>query len=373
MTRNLKAVILAGGIGKRLRPLTEHRPKPLIPVAGRPCIDFVIRSLVKGGFTEIIVTTGYLSDRLIKSIGDGSKYGATILYSFEEEPAGTAGAVKKVADFLDDTFVVASGDLLADIDMGQLYKYHKDKEAMATMALTKVSDPLDFGIVGMNKTNRIIKFMEKPKTKKDIFSNLINAGIYVFEPDVLDMIPENTMYDFSKQVFPSLLEEDARLYGKMIKGIWRDIGKPIDLLQASLDVVEREGAKIKLEKVKTKGNIIIGKNTAIEKGVKIIGPAYIGNDVYVSSGTVIDKSCIYDSVFIDRDTNIKNSIILDGSKIGWQSKIEESVISRDCQVEEDVTLIRSIIGDKMTVKIHSKLEDANLTQPVENNSGKNGL
>ncbi len=370
MSDNLKAVILAGGIGKRLRPLTEHRPKPLIPVAGRPCIDFVIRSLVSGGFKEIIVTTGYLSDRLIKSIGDGSKYGATILYSFEEEPAGTAGAIKKVADFLDDTFVVASGDLLADIDIGQLLKYHKDKEAMATMALTKVSDPTDFGIVGMNKSNKIIKFAEKPK-KKEVFSNLINAGIYVLEPEVLDLIPENTMYDFSKQVFPEILEKDMKLYGKMIKGIWRDIGKPIDLLQASLDVVEREGAKVKLEKVKTKGNIIIGKNTAIEKGVRIIGPAYIGDDVYVSSGTVIDKSCIYDSVFIDRDTSIKNSIILDGSKIGWQSTIDESVISRDCQIEEDVTIIKSIIGDKMTVKIHSKLEDANLTQPPENNNGNN--
>ena len=201
------------------------------------------------------------------------------------------------------------------------------------------------------------------------FENLINAGIYVLEPEVLDLIPENTMYDFSKQVFPEILEKDMKLYGKMIKGIWRDIGKPIDLLQASLDVVDREGAKVKLEKVKTKGNIIIGKNTAIEKGVKIIGPAYIGDDVYVSSGTIIDKSCIYDSVFIDRDTNIKNSIILDGSKIGWQSTIDESVIYRDCQIEEDVTIIKSIIGDKITVKIHSKLEDANLTQPPENNNG----
>ncbi|MCK4757534.1 MAG: NDP-sugar synthase [Thermoplasmata archaeon] len=367
MSENLKAVILAGGVGKRLRPLTEYRPKPLIPVAGRPCIDFVIRSLVSGGFKEIIVTTGYLSDRLIKRIGDGSQYGATILYSFEEEPMGTAGAVKKVADFLDDTFVVASGDLLADIDMGALYKYHKDKEAMATMALTKVSDPIDFGIVGLNKTNKIIKFAEKPE-KKDVFSNLINAGIYVLEPEILDIIPEDTPYDFSKQVFPTMLENEQALYGKMIKGIWRDIGKPMDLLQASLDVVDREGAKVKIEKVRTKGNIIIGKNTAIEKGVKIIGPAYIGDDVYVSSGTVIDKSCIYDSVFVDREATIKNSIILDGSKVGWQSTIVNSVISRDCQIEEDVTITSSVIGDKMTVKIHSKLEDANLTLPPDNNN-----
>lgn len=364
-----KAVILAGGVGKRLRPLTEYRPKPLIPVAGKPCIDYVIRSLVNGGFKEIIVTTGYLSDRLIKRIGDGSRYDATILYSFEGEPAGTAGAVKKVADFLDDTFIVASGDVLADIDIGALYDYHKNKKALATMALTKVADPTDFGIVGMDRHNRIDRFLEKP-SKEDVFSNQINAGIYVLEPEVLERVPDDQIYDFSKQVFPALIEDAAELYGRTIKGIWRDIGRPLDLLEASLDVVEREGTKQKIEKVRTRGNIIIGKNTAIEKGVKIIGPAYIGDDVYISSGSIIDKSCIYESVFIDRDTTLKNSIILPGSKIGWQSHIESSVISRDCVVEEDVTLKNSIIGDKMTVKIHSKLEDANLALPAESANGR---
>ena len=146
MSETKTAVILAGGVGKRLRPLTEYRPKPLIPVAGRPCIDYVMRSLVKGGFDQHIITTGYLSDRLIKRVADGAQYNATIVYSFEAEPVGTAGAVKKVSSFLDSTFVVASGDVLADIDIGALFEYHRKKGAMATMALTKVSDPTNFGI-----------------------------------------------------------------------------------------------------------------------------------------------------------------------------------------------------------------------------------
>lgn len=369
MSKMKVAVILAGGVGKRLRPLTEYRPKPLIPVAGRPCIDYVMRSLVKGGFDQHIITTGYLSDRLIKRIGDGTQYGATIVYSFEAEPAGTAGAVKKVSSFLDSTFLVASGDVLADVDIGALYEYHKKKGAMATMALTKVNDPTTFGIVKLDKENRITRFLEKPK-KKEIFSNQINAGIYVLEPKVLDYIPEDQLYDFSKQVFPVLLEEKRPVYGKKIKGIWRDIGKPSDLLEASLDVVEREGQKMSIEKVKTRGKIILGKNSAIEKGVKIIGPVYIGDDVYISSGSVIDNSCIYNNVFIDRDVELKDSIILDGSKVGWQSEILKSVISRDCQIEEDVRIINSVMGDNMKVKIHSRLEDANLIPPTTNDNNK---
>lgn len=363
-----RAVILAGGVGKRLRPLTEHRPKPLIPVAGKPCIDYVMKSLVKGGFDQHIITTGYLSDTLIKRIGDGAGYGSSILYSFEAEPAGTAGAVKKVSHFLDDTFVVASGDVLADIDIGALYDYHKKKKAIATMALTKVKDPTDFGIVGLDKDDRIVRFLEKPK-KEEVFSNLINAGIYVLEPEILDYIPAGQMYDFSKQVFPALLKDNKPLYGRAVEGVWRDIGKPHDLLQASLDIVEKEGRKIELDKVKTKGKIMLGKNCAIEKGVRIIGPAYIGDDVYISAGSVIERSCIYNSVFIDRDAKVVDSIILDGSKVGWQTQITDSVISRNCQIEEDVTLIGSIVGDNMSVKIHSRLENANVVPPSNSNGG----
>ncbi|TLZ74085.1 MAG: nucleotidyltransferase family protein, partial [Methanobacteriota archaeon] len=172
----MKAVVLAGGEGTRLKPLTYKRPKPLMPVAGRPCIDYVLRSLAASGFHEIIVTTAYLSDALIKSIGDGLDYNASILYSFEENPAGTAGAVRRVANFIDETFVVAMGDILCDVDFKALFEFHKRTGGVVTIALTDVDDPTQYGIVGLDAKGRIQKFKEKPR-KEEAFSSLVNAGI----------------------------------------------------------------------------------------------------------------------------------------------------------------------------------------------------
>jgi len=358
----MEAVILAGGAGKRLKPLTEHRPKPLIPVAGKPCIDYVIKSLVSADFKKIIITTGYLSDKVIKSIADGGQFGAHILYSFEEVPVGTAGAVKRAEGFITGTFIVASGDVLADVNIKELLDFHRKSGALATMALTEVEDPTPFGIVGMDADGKINKFLEKPK-KEEAFSNLINAGIYILEPQVLEYIPANTLFDFAKNVFPILLEKNLPIYGKIIKGIWRDIGRPHDLLRASLDVIERSGVPISIPGVKTSGPIILGKNTVIEKGVRIVGPAYIGDDAFLSRGCVIERSCIYSKVFVDKGTVVRDSIVLDGSHISWQSEVDNSVVSQGCNIEEDVRIMRSVIGDNMSVKIHSRIEDANISPP----------
>jgi mannose-1-phosphate guanylyltransferase len=358
----MEAVILAGGAGKRLKPLTEHRPKPLIPVAGKPCIDFVIRSLVAADFKRIIITTGYLSDKVIKGIADGGQFGANVLYSFEEVPVGTAGAVKKVEGFLTGTFVVASGDVLADVNINELLDFHRKSGAVATMALTEVEDPTPFGIVGMDEGGRVNRFLEKPKPE-EAFSNLINAGIYILEPRVLDYIPPGTMVDFAKNVFPALLEKGEPIFGKIIEGIWRDIGRPQDLLRASLDVIERSGSAASIPGVKTSGPIIIGKDVVIEKGVRIVGPAYIGDEAYLSRGSVVERSCIYSKVFIDKGTVVRDSIVLDGSHVSWQSELDNSVVSQGCNIEEDVRILRSVIGDNMSVKIHSRLEDANISPP----------
>jgi mannose-1-phosphate guanylyltransferase len=358
----MKAVVLAGGVGERLRPLTEARPKPLITIAGRPCIDYVIRSLVKAGFKEIVVTTGYMSDHLIKKIGDGMDYEAGILYSFEANPAGTAGAVKMVADFLDETFVVASGDVLADVDMKELYDYHKEKGAMATMALTEVKDPTQFGIVKLGDDSNIVKFKEKPK-KDEVFSNLVNAGIYILEPEVLDYIPDREMYDFSKNVFPALLKDGVPIYGKRLKGVWVDIGRPLDVINASLEIIQREGQETQLENASVKGPVIMGKNVVSEKSVRIIGPAYVGDNVFLGRGALVDRSCVYNDVFVDRGVAISLSAVMTDSKIGWQSEIDQTILSANTNVEEDVKISRSIVGEDMTVKAHSRIEDASLSPP----------
>ncbi len=360
----MKAVILAGGEGTRLKPLTYKRPKPLIPIAGEPCVDYVIKSLVSAGFTKIVVTTGYMSDTLIKSIGDGKKFGASILYAFEESPAGTAGAVKNVGEFLDKTFVVASGDVLADVDIKALYDYHKKKKAVATMALTEVANPTEFGIVGLDGDNRIVKFKEKPK-EEEVFSNLVNAGIYVLEPEVLDIIPSDKMFDFSKNVFPILLEKNKPIYGAQISGIWMDIGRPHDLLSATFRVVERTGSEMSIEGVITEGRIIMGDNVTIEPNVRIKGPCYIGSKTEIGRNCMLDSACIYEDVRIDRGVSIQNSIIMSGSYLGWRSEVINSIVSNKCTLEDDVKLTDSIIGEGVTIKKHSVMSDANISPTQE--------
>lgn len=356
----MRAVILAGGEGTRLKPLTYKRPKPLIPIAGEPCVDYVIKSLVAAGFTRIIVTTGYMSDTLIKSIGDGKKFGASILYAFEEIPAGTAGAVKNVGEFLDSTFVVASGDVLADVDIKALFDYHKEKKAVATMALTEVDNPTEFGIVGLDNDNRIVKFKEKPK-EEEVFSNLINAGIYILEPEVLDFIPENQMFDFSKNVFPKLLDNDKPVYGAPISGLWMDIGRPHDLLNATFEVVQRNGKEMEIEDINIEGKIVIGDAVKLEKDVTIKGPCYIGSGIEVGRNTTLDRACIYDNIKIDRGVTIQNSIIMKGSCIGWRGEVVNSIVSNNCILEDDVKLTGSIIGEGVRIKKHSVMTDANIS------------
>ena len=360
----MKAVILAGGVGTRLKPLTYKRPKPLIPIAGEPCIDYMIKSLVAAGIRRIIITTGYMSDTMIKSIGDGKKFGANILYGFEESPAGTAGAVKNVSEFLDKTFVVASGDVLADVDIKKIYDYHLEKKAIATMALTKTDNPTDFGIVGLDEDNRIVRFKEKPK-EEEVFSNLINAGIYVLEPEVLDFIPEDTMFDFSKNVFPLLLENDLPIYGAPISGLWMDIGRPTDLLKATFEVVERNGKEMALPNATIEGKVIIEEGVNLEGDVKITGPCYLGGGIEIGKNTVLEKVCMYNNVKIDRGVVVKNSIIMKGSYLGWRSEVENSIVSNNCTLEDDVKITNSVIGEGVTIKKHSVMSDANISPSAE--------
>ena len=202
----MKAVIMAGGEGTRLRPLTRRAPKPLMPVGRRRCIDYSLASLARAGVSEIIVTTSYKADRIVDALEGSDVPGISMLFSFERQPMGTAGGVRKISPYLDGTFIVLSADVLADVDLGALVDFHKRKGADATMALTTVENPTEYGIVGLDADDRIERFLEKP-APDEVFSNLINAGIYVLEPHVMEHVPEGTKADFSRNLFPGLLEE----------------------------------------------------------------------------------------------------------------------------------------------------------------------
>ncbi|MBI4415470.1 MAG: NDP-sugar synthase [Euryarchaeota archaeon] len=358
----MMGIVLAGGEGTRLRPLTQTRPKPLLPVAGRPCVDYVLRSLIDSGVREIIITTAFMSDALIKSIGDGLGYDASILYTFESTPAGTAGSVKRIANFVDGTFVVAMGDVLVDLDVRPLIEFHRKKKAAATIALTKVDDPTEYGIVGLGKDGRIAKFKEKPK-REEAFSDLVNAGIYVLEPEVLDLIPEDTKFDFSRDVFPKLLAKGLPLYGMEIEGVWVDIGRPEDLIRASLEVVGREGREQHLLGAEPFGPAIVGKGLTIEGGVRLVGPCYLGSDVRIEKGATVEAACLHDGVLVGAGAVVRHSVVLEDARIGRGSEVVDSVLSRGCTIEEEAHLLGSVVGDGMTVKARSRLEGASIAPP----------
>lgn len=307
---------MAGGIGERLRPITYTIPKPLVPIASRPCIEYMVKALAAAGVTELIITGRYLFEELIRRIGDGRRYGLTIVYAIEETPLGTAGSVKNVSAFLDDAFFVGSADVLADVDLVELYEFHRAQDAKVTIALTTVADPRQFGIMELSGEGRITRYKEKPKTD-EIFSNLINAGIYVIEPEILQHIPERAKFDFSKNLFPLLLEKAVPIHGKKLKGVWKDIGNPQDLIEANR--IFAEGENHLCESVK------LGTNARL-------------NDAYLA-----------ENVTIGDDASIEHSLIMHDVSVGKRTRIKNTVICPNCTIAEDIELVDSVIGARLDI------------------------
>src|SRR5579862_9358424 len=219
----MKAVIMAGGEGTRLRPLTSNQPKPMLPMANRPMMEHVVSLLRRHGFDEVVVTVAFMANAIRSYFGDGSEFGVRMVYATEETPLGTAGSVLNARDELDERFVVISGDVLTDIDLSAVVEFHQRKGALATLALCAVENPLEFGIVITGEDGSIERFLEKPGWGQ-VFSDTINTGIYVLEPEIFDYIPDGRSVDFSGEVFPSALEDGEALYGYVADGYWEDVG-----------------------------------------------------------------------------------------------------------------------------------------------------
>jgi NDP-sugar pyrophosphorylase family protein len=353
----LKAVIMSGGKGTRLKPLTNHLPKPMVPVGQRRCIDYVLRSLTSAGIDEIIVTTGYLSDRVVRGIADGARHGVSVAYSFEDEPLGTAGGVKQVGPFLGkEAFIVASGDVLADVNIGRLVDKHaenKKRGAVATMALTRVKDPTQYGIVGLSKEGRIERFKEKPRPAQ-AFSDLVNAGLYVVEHEVLDEIPARQPYDFSKDLWPDLLERGVPLYGEEVEGFWMDVGRPEDLIEANLVMIEREAAHGR----GPKAAVIMGRRVKVEAGAALEGPLLMGDHVHVGARAKVKASAVHATTSIGDDASITRSLILEDCEVGDGALIEGSVIGAGAAVGAGARLIGCVVGEGQRIDDGSVLEGA---------------
>jgi len=233
----MKAVVMAGGEGTRLRPLTCNRPKPMVPIVNRPVMEHIINLLKEQGIKEIFVTLYYLPQVIQDYFGDGSDFGVKIKYYIEETPLGTAGSVKQIEKELDDTFVIISGDALTDIDLSKAIDFHKKKESLATLVLTQVEEPLEYGVVVTEEDGKIKHFLEKPDWS-EVFSDTVNTGIYVLEPECLQFFEHGINFDFSKDLFPLLLAKEYPLYGYLTSDYWCDVGNIEQYRQAHNDVLD---------------------------------------------------------------------------------------------------------------------------------------
>ncbi|HYB92841.1 MAG TPA: sugar phosphate nucleotidyltransferase, partial [archaeon] len=344
----MKAVIMAGGEGTRLRPLTTTRPKPMVPVVNRPILEHVINLLKENGIDEVVITLQYIPEAVKNYFSDGSQLGMKITYSVEEKPLGTAGSVKKVEKNFKDIFLVISGDIITDIKLKDAVKFHKKHGAAATIVLTRVLNPIEYGIVITDNDGKIEKFLEKPSWG-EVFSDTINAGIYILEPEVLKYIKPDEPFDFGKQLFPLLLKEKEPLYGYVAEGYWCDIGNPQQYAEANRDALSGK-LRVKIPGKQIGDKVWIGEKTALEKGVEISGPVLIGDNCRIRTGARISESIIGNNTTVDTNTSVKRSVVWHNNFISSSADLAGCIICERCEVKSGATILENtIVGDDCSI------------------------
>ena len=340
----MKAMILAAGVGSRLDPLTRNLPKPMVPVVNRPAMEHIIGLLSRHGFTEIMVNLYYLGDQIEAYFGDGRKWGVNLNYSREDRLWGDAGSVKLCEEFFDDTFMVIGGDDLADIDLSRLVRLHKEKKAVATIALSLVDDPSEYGIALLNDRGRITRFVEKPKGEV-MFSNTANTGFYVFEPDILELIPRGVVYGFGNNLFPLLLEQKRRLYGCLTSSYWRDVGNLKQYQQTHYDVLSGR-VSIKLPYREVKKYVWQGENVVIEPSAEVGYPVVIGDNCRIEKGAqLLEYSVLGDNCVLEKGACVKASILWHGASVMKDTMLERCVVGAGCRVQSNAAVFDGVIVD----------------------------
>lgn len=342
----MKAVVMAGGDGARLRPLTIGRPKPMVPVVNKPVMGHILDLLKSHGITDVIVTLRYLASVIQDFFGDGSNLGMNITYVIEDVPLGTAGSVKHAASYLDETFLVISGDALTDFDLTHIIRTHQERGALATITLTHVQNPLEYGVVVTNAESYVDRFLEKPGWA-ELISDTVNTGIYVLEPAALDLIPAAVPYDFSNDLFPAMLQNHMPIYGHIADGYWCDVGNIAEYQRATADLLY---GRIKLaEPIGTHvgGGIWVGENVEIAPSAQLFGPVYLGSEVKIKGDVQIyGPSVIRDNTVVDNYSRIERSIAWRNNYIGENCEIRGATITRQCTIKPKVVIYEGVvIGD----------------------------
>lgn len=344
----MKAVIMAGGEGARLRPLTINRPKPMVSIVDRPVIVHIIELLKRHGITEIVVTVQYLANMIQDYLGDGSTFGVHIDYSVEEVPLGTAGAIRQAADLLDEPFLVISGDALTDFDLSEVINFHQQSGALATLTLTRVRNPLEYGVIITDDSGRVRQFLEKP-TWGQVFSDTVNTGIYVLDPQVFKFIEKGVALDWSRDIFPHMLRQGHPIYGYIIEGYWTDVGTIEEYMRASADYLS---GKVNLPRLGTN----IGGETWAEGEVEVApdaqlyGPIFLGHGVKVKSGVLIHgPTFIRDYTIVDTRASIDRSIVWRNSYIGERAELRGAIVGKQCNIKSRAVLFEGVVVGDGTV------------------------
>ncbi|MEQ8842585.1 MAG: sugar phosphate nucleotidyltransferase [Acidimicrobiales bacterium] len=345
----MKAVIMAGGEGTRLRPLTSNVPKPMMPLANRPMMEHILDLLKQHGFDEVVVTVSFMANHIRNWFGDGSEFGVKMTYAVEETPLGTAGSVRNAMDELTEPFLVISGDVLTDVDLTKIVEAHKAKGALATIGLIRVDNPLEFGIVITRDDGSIERFLEKPGWGQ-VFSDTINSGIFVLEPEIFDYIEADRPVDFSSEVFPALLADEKPLFGAVAEGYWEDVGNLESYVSAHGDILDGR-VKVAIDGFEQTEGLFVGTNVKIDPTATVTGPGVIGDNCRIEAGVRLGPYTVLGAnVRVRADADIERAVIADNAYIAERVNVGGAVIGRACDLRAGVKVDEgAVIGDECFV------------------------
>lgn len=340
---------MAGGEGTRLRPLTSNQPKPMMPLANRPMMEHIVMLLQRHGFDDIVITVAFMANNIRTYFGDGSEFGVRMAYATEETPLGTAGSVRNAMDELDERFLVISGDVLTDIDLSEIVAFHDRRGALATIGLTAVENPLEFGIVITADDGSIERFLEKP-TWGQVFSDTVNNGIFVLEPEIFDFIPPDRPVDFSAEVFPALLAQGKALYGHVSEGYWEDVGTLEAYMRAHADVLDGK-VEVDVPGFRLEGGIWLGEGAEVHPDADVVGPAVVGDNARVEAGTRLGPYTVLGSnVMVRPDADLERVVVHDNAYLGAGVRATGAVIGRSSDLRAGVRCEEGVVlGDECFV------------------------
>src|SRR5881296_978932 len=351
----MQAVVMAGGEGSRLRPLTINRPKPMVPIVDKPCLGHIFDLLKRHGIEDSFVTLQYMASVIQDSYGDGGGLGMRLRYTVEETPLGTGGSVRQLADDLDGTFLVISGDALTDIDLSKVIAFHRERKAAVTLTLVHVPNPLEYGVVITGDGGRITKFLEKPSWG-EVFSDTINTGIYIIEPRVLERFGIGEVFDFSKDLFPLLLSEGEPLFGYVADGYWTDVGSITEYARANADLLQGKVRTAPLGRELMPG-VVVNGDVEIDPTARITGPVFLGEGAKIGAHVeIVGPTVLRDYVSVDVGAVIDSSIVWRNTYIGDRAELHGAIVGRQCALKSRVILEEgSVIGDHTIVGDHARV------------------